>query len=187
MGLAYEDLGERVPAEAAYRTAIVARPDSPTAVHNLASLLVDTGALDEATVLVDELLARHRGVAACWSLLGRLRLRQGDPDAAATAFRAALDIHPTSAGARLNLAVAHRRAGRPGKAARAYAAARERLGSVEADRLALATRLPPRYRHRPTPCVDNLGAGSVVTVTGSLAGGSGRVVADAVAALADGP
>lgn len=187
LGLAYEDLGWCDDAAAAYREAIASRPDSPAATHNLAALLIETGEIKGAARLLDELMTRHRGSAACWSLLGRIRLRQADPDAAATAFRTALDIRPESLGARVNLAVAYRRAGRPHKAARAYTAAAEQLGSPEAERLGLGTRLPPQYRRRPARKLDDLGPGLVVSLTGSLAGGSGRVLADGVAALAGRP
>lgn len=186
-GLAYEDLDRPDRAEAAYREAIALRPDSPTAVHNLAALLLDSGSVDEAAGLVGALVGRYRGSSTCWSLVGRVRLRKKAPVAAAAAFRTALDIRPESLGARVGLAVAHRRSGRPRLASRAYAAAAEQLGREDAQRLGLADRLPPRHRRRPARRVDDLGPDTVVSLTGSLAGGSGRVLADGVAALGDRP
>lgn len=187
LALAYEDLDRPDDAEAAYRAAIAARPDRPTAAHNLAALLLDTGSAHDAAELVDALVDRYRGSSTCWSLLGRVRLRQGDPVGAAAAFRTALDIRPENLGARVGLAVAYRRAGRPRLASRAYAAAADQLGGEHAQRLHLADRLPARHRRRPARRVDDLGPDTVVSLTGSLAGGSGRVLADGVAALAGRP
>lgn len=187
LALAYEDLDRPARAEAAYREAIALRADSPTAVHNLAALLLDSGSVGEGAELVGALVGRYRGSPTAWSLLGRIRLRQKDPVAAAAAFRTALDIQPEGLGARVGLAVAYRRGGRPRLASRAYAAAAEQLGREDAQRLALADRLPPRHRRRPARRVDGLGPDTVVSLTGSLAGGSGRVLADGVAALGDRP
>lgn len=186
LALAYEDLDRPDRAEVSYREAIALRPDSPTAVHNLAALLLETGSVEEAAELVGALVGRYRGSSTCWSLLGRIELRRKDPAAAAAAFRTALDIRSESLGARVGLAVAYRRNGRPRLASRAYAAAAEQLGSEDAQRLGLADRLPPR-RRRPARRVDDLGPDTVVSLTGSLAGGSGRVLADGVAALGDRP
>lgn len=184
LGHAWEQLDELGDAQAAYRTA--AQAGKPGATANLIGLLLDTGHAEEAGVLLDEALVRYPGIDVLWSLRGVCRLRTGAPTAAGEALETALDIRPENAAARVNLAVAYKRAGRPRAAARAFTGAREALAGEEGRRLDLARRLP--QANRP-PQVTDLpeGPGLVVSVIPALAGGGGRVLVDAVRALAPRP
>ena len=183
LGQAHEDLGRPAAAESAYRNALALRPGSPVAAYNLIGLLLDTGATDAAAGLLDELAPRDRGRSEFWVLRGRLLLRRQDPLAAADAFATALDIRPDALGARVNRAVALRRAGRRQEAWEAYRDAAELLGTAEAETLGLAARLPRGLRPRPAPSVAHHEPGLVVSLIGPLAGDSGQAVTATVAAL----
>jgi glycosyltransferase involved in cell wall biosynthesis/cytochrome c-type biogenesis protein CcmH/NrfG len=182
LGVAWEEGGRLREAAKAYRTALELRPDSPAALCNLAGLLVDTGRLAPGECLVSSLVARYPGAATTWSLVGALKLRQGDPDGALLALERALDVDPAKVAVLLNLALAHRRSGHPRKAARANAAARELGGTREATRLDLEKPLPaPRRQTRSSLHVKR--PGTVLHVIGTLAGGAGRVLVEGARAL----
>jgi LPS sulfotransferase NodH/glycosyltransferase involved in cell wall biosynthesis len=182
LALAEEELGRPEEAEHAYRTALRIRPDSPAAAVNLAGLLTDRGSLDAAEALLQGLKARYSGSSPVWSTAGVVHLRRGELDAAQRAFEIAGEIFRPNLAALLNLALTHSRAGHPRKAARAYAAAAERLGREEASRLGLEGRLPDRYR-RPRQLRRSYGRDLVVSVIPTLGGGGGRVLVDGVLAL----
>jgi glycosyltransferase involved in cell wall biosynthesis/LPS sulfotransferase NodH/tetratricopeptide (TPR) repeat protein len=179
-----EDMAGRArAAERAYRSALRLRPDSPGALNNLAALLVDCGALDEAEELLWRLLARQHGSGVAWATLGALLLRRGDLEAARKTLETALGIRPNSVAVLSNLALAHARAGRREEAARLRASVRERLGSDEARRLGLDGGARPAEavvtraaRHRPRSDL-------VVSVIATLGGGAGRVLVDVVRSL----
>src|SRR5205085_10154584 len=117
-----------------------------------------------------------------WSAAGVASLRRGELEEARRALEVALEIHPPNLAALLNLALVHRRAGRPRRAARAYAAASEQLGREEASRLRLERRLPKRYRSRP-PLPAGETPGLVVSIVPALSGDAGRMLVDGVLAL----
>lgn len=185
LGLAYDQVGEREQAQAAYRRAV--RTGRPSAIGNLAAFLLDGGELAQAQDLLERVLVDHRGIDTLWSLLGVLRLRQKDPAGAATALEVALDIRPENLAARVNLALAYGRSGRRAEAAKAYAAAAEAIGTEEARQLNLARRLPPPYRQPRPARLPRPGSRLVLSVIPALAGGGGRVMVDAILGLDDRP
>lgn len=183
LGSACEREGRLQAAQQAYRAALRIRPDSPPAMHNLAAMLSDAGAGAEAARLCGDLVARHPGFDSAWNTLGVVRLRNGDLAGARRAFETALDARPENLAARMNLALTHRRAGHPRRAAQAYAVVGQALGSPEARALGLEERLPSRYRPRPWRRPSQWGSDVVVNLIWALAAGGGRVLVDTVMAL----
>jgi LPS sulfotransferase NodH/glycosyltransferase involved in cell wall biosynthesis/Flp pilus assembly protein TadD len=180
-GVACEELGRPDDAELAYRTAIDLRPDSPAAIVGLASLLAARGATAEAGDLAERLLVGYRGSSAAWSTSGLVQLWRGDLAAASRALEAAVEIDTGNVVALMNLGLTYARARRVRRAARAYSAAREWLGSSQ-RRAELEQAIPQRYRQRPHR-VPSYGEGLVVAVAQRLEGGAGRVLADGLLAL----
>jgi tetratricopeptide (TPR) repeat protein len=130
-------------AAALYRQALSVPLDprlSLAARLNLAGLLLETGALDEAAQLCREATQIAPSIAQGWSQLGLVERRRGAIAAAISAYRRALALDPRQAATRQNLAVALLLAGDiPGcrKAFREAVAALKAQGR-EAEALALA-------------------------------------------------
>ena len=175
LGHAFEGCGRTRAAEASYRRALRLRPESPSALNNLASLLIERDSLDAAQRLLDRMLAFFPGLSTSWATLGALRLHQGDLEGARRACEAAVDIDPCQPAALANLALVHRRAGRRRQAARADRAAREIERHAPSTAASVASR---RWLTR-------LRRVDVVSVVAQLQGEAGRGLVDAVKALSD--
>lgn len=98
--------GDFRAAVAAYREAVSADPDDPSARHSLAASLFRTGALDEALEAYRQAAALDPGNAAIRHSLGVTQLRLGHTDAAIAEFGQALALEDRSE-YRLGLAEAH--------------------------------------------------------------------------------
>lgn len=180
----HEASGRPGDAEALYRKALGTRPGSPAALNNLAALLGERGAVDEAERLLRRLSPHYRGLAMPWATRGTLQLRGGDLDGALRSFETALEIDPGCLPARINIALTHQRAGRPLMAKRAYQVALELRGGRPAAKLGLRT----RSKGTVSSPLRRRAAGSgrvVVSIIDHLAGGGGRVLVDVVKALPD--
>ncbi|WP_298844216.1 tetratricopeptide repeat protein [uncultured Roseobacter sp.] len=115
--LAFAD-GRPEEAQALLEGAVDATPPEAYAPRlSLAQFLVDRGKTDEAESLFVRFTEAAPDVAEGWSTLGRIRLRNGNPAAAAEAF----EMGDKAAGGNVNLrflrADAQARAGQPGAAA----------------------------------------------------------------------
>lgn len=123
-----------------YRESLVARPDHPDALVNLALLHVSAGRYDEASTLYDRLSALRPDDPELLSNIGNLRFRQGRHADAEEHYRRALAIAPDLAPACANLAEIRTRNGDLAAAAAHYqraldtdpsfAQARFRLGTI---------------------------------------------------------
>ncbi|MCP5154615.1 MAG: glycosyltransferase [Ectothiorhodospiraceae bacterium] len=178
-----EALDRPAEAEAAYRAALADRPDSPQAANNLAGLLAERGALDEALAVVEPLVRRYPGLDMPWATLGTVRLRRGEHDAARVALETALDIRPWQVEARANLVVCAREAGRHAEAGRLWRELVNSHAAADLERAGIEAVATPRAR-APLVASDDSRA-LVVSVVPHLAGGGGRVCVDVVHALRD--
>jgi tetratricopeptide (TPR) repeat protein len=92
--------GDVAGAEANYRKALAVRPQSTTALNNLAYLLLTRGGgdsgtdLTEAEGLAQRAVAIAPTVASFHDTLARVRLKSGDRKGALQSFQSALDIEP---------------------------------------------------------------------------------------------
>ena len=187
LGRAQEALGQTMEAERCQRRALRSRPDSPVAANNLAGLLSQRGAFDEADELLQNLLARYPGLDMPWATLGTNRLRGEDFAGARAAFETALSIDPRNLPARINLALTLEISGESEESRKAYALAEETRGSASDP------------EERPAPCTPSSATefgrlrakaaaqGAVVSLISHLAGGGGRVLADVAGVLRDRP
>ncbi|HEX9820004.1 MAG TPA: Stf0 family sulfotransferase [Methylomirabilota bacterium] len=180
LGEAHETLERPRLAERAYRRALALRPESRAAANNLAGLLGERGRYREAEALLAALIRRHPGADGPRATLGALRLRRRDLDGARRSLETALEINAENASARVNLGLAHARAGHPRRAARAFAAAWDLRAGDVVHRLGFAPLLPPPPRR---PALRPMAPGGVVSVIARLYGGSARVLVDYVQAL----
>ncbi|MDH3212655.1 MAG: tetratricopeptide repeat protein [Myxococcales bacterium] len=114
-------------AQASMERARALEPDSVQWVVDLAWVLAERGAADEAIARARESMLEHPDEPEYPNLLGRILADQGDDAAARTAFRRALEVDPEFAPALMNLAAIARRERRP-------AEARELLRSALAQR-----------------------------------------------------
>jgi glycosyltransferase involved in cell wall biosynthesis/tetratricopeptide (TPR) repeat protein len=168
LALAYEEACRAGEAERSYRRALQARPESPVALNNLASLLTARGELARAEALLTRIGPQYRGLHTPWATLGTIRLQRGDVEGAVAALRTAVEINPQCGPARVNLALA-------------LGQTSNSCGPLHADPSApraksvSVTRRIRRTAHN----------GSVVSVIPNLAGGAGRVLADVVQSLDD--
>jgi len=118
IGLLREDRLDE--AEAAFDAVLRAWPGQPDALHYLGVLRHAQGRTDEAVALVREALAQRPADAGAWNNLGNILLLNGQADAAADAWQHSVDAGGTAAAQALsNLAVLHRKQGRPADAERA--------------------------------------------------------------------
>ena len=106
--------GDGAGAETNYRKVLATRPDEPTALNNLAYLLLtgagangDPAKLQEAVSLAGKAVALGPGVASYHDTLARVRFRAGDRDGALKAFDRALELEPDLVDAMIGKATAH--------------------------------------------------------------------------------
>jgi len=101
--------GQPARATALYRQALVLPLDARLTLGarlNLASLLLEEGALEEAARLCREATEVAPTIAQAWSQLGLVERRRGAIAVAISAYRRALALDPHQAATRQNLAVA---------------------------------------------------------------------------------
>ena len=102
-GCVEQQRGDFLAACRLYETALELRPELLSARGNLVACLMDLGRFD-AAVGHAEVLTRIDGDSACrWFLLGVVRMRMGDTEAAAQSYQRALEINPTYMEAYVNL------------------------------------------------------------------------------------
>jgi tetratricopeptide (TPR) repeat protein len=104
LGMACEKLDDRPAAEAAYKSALAARPDLETAAAELCALYVDEGRLDDAVAVGRAGLARHASSAALHENVGVALATRGDQDAALRELEEATKLQPSDPMLRLTLA-----------------------------------------------------------------------------------
>jgi predicted O-linked N-acetylglucosamine transferase (SPINDLY family) len=89
-----QNYGEFAQAADAYRRVIAIAPDHSAALHNLARMLIATGALAEAESLINQILSRESKSADAWALLAALRQKQVRDAEAMDALHRSLAIQP---------------------------------------------------------------------------------------------
>jgi cellulose synthase operon protein C len=101
---AWGALGDRSKTQASVAAALAARPDHPAAQLMSARLLAGQEKFDEASAIVDGLLARADGNHEAWLLRGEiLEFAKRDPAAAQRAYRKSLEIDRSYVPAHLRL------------------------------------------------------------------------------------
>jgi tetratricopeptide (TPR) repeat protein len=94
LGLAAFEAGDDAAAEAAFRAALVIRPDHPEAAEHLARLLARTARADEAKALLEGVLSRFPDHYAARYRLALILHEDGDYDGALRHAQAALSLRP---------------------------------------------------------------------------------------------
>ncbi len=105
LGLSCEKLADKPPAEAAYKAALVVKPDLESAAANLSALYVDEARYVEALAVARGGLAKHPGSASLHENLGTALAGRGDQDAATKELEQAIQIKPDQP--MLHLTLAH--------------------------------------------------------------------------------
>ncbi len=96
IGHSYFSLGRYLPAETAFKLALVGMPNHIRAQESLAMLYLQTERYDEARVHLGLAVQRGRNTAHVFSAFGYLELKTGRYGAAAAAFQRALVLEPES-------------------------------------------------------------------------------------------
>jgi predicted O-linked N-acetylglucosamine transferase (SPINDLY family) len=102
--LAAHRAGRLADAEPLYRAALVAQPDDADALHLLGVLVDQRGAADEAVALIGRAVALRPAAPMFRLNLANAQAKAGRRDLAAQSLRSALQLDPTMAPARGNLA-----------------------------------------------------------------------------------
>ncbi|HVR42792.1 MAG TPA: tetratricopeptide repeat protein [Thermoanaerobaculia bacterium] len=90
--------------EGAGNATLLVEPQALESALRQAVLLEEKGRLDEARESYLHLAVRHSDSAIVWTNLGNVEARRGDPDAAESAYRRAIEIDPEGRDALNNLA-----------------------------------------------------------------------------------
>jgi tetratricopeptide (TPR) repeat protein len=104
LGMTCEKLGDKPAAEAAYKSALTAKPDLDTAAAELCALYVDEGRIDEALATARAGLAKHPASAALHENIGVALAARGDQDGAMRELQEAVKIQPSEPMFHLTLA-----------------------------------------------------------------------------------
>jgi len=104
LGMTCEKVADKPAAEAAYKAALVVKPDLEAAAASLSALYVDEGRIDEALAIARGGLAKHPGSAALHENMGVALAARGDQDNATKELAQAVQIAPTDAMFHLTLA-----------------------------------------------------------------------------------
>ncbi len=123
VGLASEEVGDRVSAEAAYRRATKLDEGFADAFNNLGVLLREAGKLDEAIPLLERAVAIDPKLAAARFNLALAYEEKGRLDEAEGEYRATIEQLPDDPIPRINLAMMLLDVGRAGEAAEELRAA----------------------------------------------------------------
>jgi tetratricopeptide (TPR) repeat protein len=94
LGMTCEKLGDKGAAEAAYASALTAKPDLEAASIDLSALYVDEGRVDEALAVGRAGLAKHPGSSKLHENLATALAARGSQDMAIKEFEAAIEITP---------------------------------------------------------------------------------------------
>jgi Flp pilus assembly protein TadD len=105
LGLTCERLSDPAGAEAAYKSALAAKPGFESAAANLSALYVDEGRIDDALAVAKAGLAKHPASAPLHENLGTALAARGDRDDAIKELDQAAQINPSDP--RLHLTLAH--------------------------------------------------------------------------------
>lgn len=167
-------------AESAYRKALAINRNRPLARIGLVDVLCARGEADEARSHADWVRHYYPGTSQSWIAAAIVHLQQRQLLSAIEMLKVALDIEPTSAIARYNLAIAYARLG-------AYGASRKALlqaGAVRGGILLACDVDVARPELQPNIELRRLGKNSVVSFIPFVAGGAGRVAVDIIRCLA---
>jgi tetratricopeptide (TPR) repeat protein len=104
LGLTCEKLSDRPAAEAAYKSALSAKPDLDTAAADLSALYVDEGRVDDALAVARTGLSKHPGSPALHENMGVALAARGDQENAMKEFGAAIQLAPKDPMLQLTLA-----------------------------------------------------------------------------------
>jgi tetratricopeptide (TPR) repeat protein len=129
--------GDRPAAVASFREAARRAPGDPEIALTLAATLLESGGLDEARGWAVRALLAAPANARAHFILGLIRLRGGDADAARASFDRSRELAEWGFDEHRLAAEAHLAAGAPGEAARAFAIALEIMPSAPAATLGL--------------------------------------------------
>ncbi len=94
LALAAFEMGDDAAAEAAFRAALIIRPDHPEAAEHLARLLARTARIGEAKAMLEGVLSRFPDDYAARYRLALILHEDGDYDGALRHARAALSLRP---------------------------------------------------------------------------------------------
>ena len=114
--IALHKAGDKEAAEKAYRAVLEAEPENFEALHFLALLRQDAGALDEALDLAERAIELKPEVATYHATLGSIRYAQGDLAAARANYEHALSLNPNLPQGHNTLGFLQLQAGRPEEA-----------------------------------------------------------------------
>jgi protein O-mannosyl-transferase len=103
LGIALHQGGKHREAEAAFQTALAAKPESPELRNNYGTLLLDAGRYAEAIEQFETALRLNPAFAVAHSNRGNTLLRLGRAEEAVAAFREAVRADPGLVQARTNL------------------------------------------------------------------------------------
>ena len=95
-------MGMETVAESFFRRVLAVQAANTEAINNLATVLRDTGRLDEAVAVLRPALETSPGQARLWNVLGTVLDAQGDAQTAAIFYAEALKLDPNLAHARNN-------------------------------------------------------------------------------------
>lgn len=104
LGIVHRETRDLAAARMALRRALEIEPGHPVAASHLVLVEVTEGALTAALARAHDLVERHPGDADAWNTLGVAQAEHGDRDAAAGSHCRAIEVRPTDAVARWNLA-----------------------------------------------------------------------------------
>jgi tetratricopeptide (TPR) repeat protein len=104
LGMTCEKLGDKAAAEAAYKSALVAKPNFDVAAVALGSLELDAGRTDDALAVTRAGLARNPGSAVLHENLGVTLAMRGDSEGATAELEQAIKLAPAEPMFQLTLA-----------------------------------------------------------------------------------
>ncbi|MEE8515965.1 MAG: tetratricopeptide repeat protein [Alphaproteobacteria bacterium] len=117
---AHHQAGRADEAERCYRRILADQPNNGVVLNLLGVLLAQTGRLDDAADLLNQAFGAGNDFAEAHHNLGKVRILQGNAEAAVACFERALEINPGYADACNDLGHALSQLGRHGDAAAAF-------------------------------------------------------------------
>jgi protein O-GlcNAc transferase len=115
-----QELGDLKGARESYERALQITPDLPEVFYNLASILEQQGAKEEAEKLYAKLTAQKGDAEDAWFRLGYLRLQKGDFRGSIEAFQACVKKRNNWPEAHVNLGIAYWRLNEREQAIKAF-------------------------------------------------------------------
>lgn len=135
LGLANLSLNRFLPAEAAYKQALVFEPDNLDYQVGLVRAFIGSGNLPAAAALLDQLLQQHPDRDAFWALQANVQLQQEQPAKAAVNLEILRRMDKATAAQLFTLGDIYINQGSPGVALPAYLEAIELEGAKSAPRV----------------------------------------------------